>query len=279
MVTGKRRRALFVIVPAGTVTAAACLLVLAVLGPTWTAVPGRSTERDGPSATRIRQGAGFFDNFTGSRLDRARWTTCYPWAKSSGCTNPTTGELEWYTPAGVTVAGGKLELIARRRTVVAGEHTYRYTSGMVTSARSFSFTYGHVDIQARMPAGPGLWSALWLLPVDQHWPPEIDLVEVMGADPAQAIVTYHPPHGPKQERQVTTANLSVGWHDFSLDWQPGSLTWFIDGHQCFHLSGSQVPHQPMYLLMDLAVSGNQPPNATTVFPAAFDIHHVRIQPG
>ena len=46
----------------------------------------------------------------------------------------------------------------------------------------------------------------------------------------------------------------------------------------WQVTGSQVPDEPMYLVMNLAVGGVYPgpPDASTQFPATFAIDHVRM---
>jgi beta-glucanase (GH16 family) len=264
------------VVPAAITAAAVTLVIVIVFASGDVPLSGQSVVGRS-SALHPGAASGFNATFPGNQLETSKWATCYPWATGPGCTNATTKELEWYTPQGVTVSDGMLHLTARRQLVVEGGKSYRYTSGMVTTARSFRFTYGVVDIRARVPAGPGLWSALWLLPADEAWPPEIDMVEVLGANPSQAMASYHSVTGRVDQRQVDTGNLSVGWHDFRIDWQPGSIQWFIDGDPCFAVHGN-VPDRPMYLLMDLAVSGIQLPNESTSLPASLDVQSVRVQP-
>jgi beta-glucanase (GH16 family) len=217
----------------------------------------------------------FSDDFSGGSLDAAKWITCYPWAAPSGCTNTSTLEREWYVPWGVSVSNGALHLTARREQVIGQRKRYDFTSGMVATAGVFDFTYGHVEFRARVPGGRGLWSALWLLPADQSWPPEVDAVEVLGDDTTSAALTYHPKHGRARQRQVRAADLSIGWHDFTLDWQPGSLRWSVDGIPGFEFTGD-VPSQPMYLLADLAISGSHMPDAATPFPTSLDIDYIRV---
>src|SRR5439155_13543740 len=100
----------------------------------------------------------FDDFFSGTRLDRSRWNTCYPWwpDQAKGCTNEGNVELEWYLPSQVTVSKGALHLTARRDpvtvTVRGRRKTYPFRSGMVTTAGHFSFEYGIVSMRARARA-------------------------------------------------------------------------------------------------------------------------------
>ncbi|KXN69864.1 glycoside hydrolase family 16 protein, partial [Conidiobolus coronatus NRRL 28638] len=58
-------------------------------------------------------------------------------------------------------------------------------SALVRSHEKLSFTYGKVEVRARLPRGDWIWPAIWLLPTDHNyggWPVsgEIDLVESRG---------------------------------------------------------------------------------------------------
>src|SRR5712692_8923394 len=74
----------------------------------------------------------FQDDFSGTKLDRSRWTTWYPWGRLRGCTNGN-DEQEWYLPGQVTVGDDALHLTADVREV----HHHSYISGMVTTWRRF----------------------------------------------------------------------------------------------------------------------------------------------
>src|SRR5438067_1291828 len=56
----------------------------------------------------------FSDDFRGGQLDRSKWSTCYPWAQSGGCTNSGNNELEWYLPQQVSVQNDMLRLQATK---------------------------------------------------------------------------------------------------------------------------------------------------------------------
>lgn len=58
-------------------------------------------------------------------------------------------------------------------------------SGKLTTAKSFSITYGRVQVRAKLPKGNWLWPAIWMLPRYNEyggWPAsgEIDIMESRG---------------------------------------------------------------------------------------------------
>ena len=125
----------------------------------------------------------FVADFSGSELRTSVWSTCYPWQEQpSGCTNFGNPEYEWYLPSQVRQSGGILHLVAQHvptqgQTADGGAKQYSCRSGMVTTYPGFRFEYGYVQVVVRLPDGPGLWPAFWLLASDLKWPPEIDIFE------------------------------------------------------------------------------------------------------
>jgi beta-glucanase (GH16 family) len=222
------------------------------------------------------------DEFSGTALS-STWSTCF-WYAPNGCNNGG-GEQQVDLARNVTVSNGMLQLTARHETVQATNdsgqmQTWNYTSGMVDSMHQFSFSYGYVEWSANVPAGQGFWPALWMIPEDNSWPPELDALEVLGNDPTTGYFTWHPASpNPAQGFGVKGADLSVGYHTFGADWEPGSITWYVDGHQVAH-TGFDVSGTAMYLVMCLAVgapgSWPGPPNASTPFPSTFHIDYVRV---
>ncbi len=234
----------------------------------------------------------FADEFSAPALDSSRWHTCFFWAPDT-CTIETNNELELYTPNNVSVAGGSLRLQARKQDAVGWNgKTYRYTSGMVSTGGSewsdpakpagFTFSYGYAEARVRVPAGKGLWPAFWLLPNDHSWPPEIDVMEIIGDRPTETNMHYHyvKPDGSHGDvgRAWTGPDFSAGWHTFGVNWQPGSLVWYVDGVERARFTGPEVTSKESYLLLNLAVGGNWPgsPDASTVFPADYLVDYVRV---
>ena len=92
----------------------------------------------------------FADAFPGKVANKAHWNTCYPWGTPAGCTNFGNSELQWYLHSQVQVSENTLHLVAREqatadKTATGSPMTYGWRSGMVTSYKKFSFTYGYVQ--------------------------------------------------------------------------------------------------------------------------------------
>ena len=69
---------------------------------------------------------------------------------------------------------------------------------------------------------------------------------------------------------TSSSDLTSGWHTYGLLWEPGSLTWYLDGQVVYTFTGSEVPSQPMYFLANLAIDGPAAPSSS------FDIQSVQI---
>jgi beta-glucanase (GH16 family) len=207
----------------------------------------------------------FLSTFNGPTLDRHVWFPCYPFiTAATGCTNyGNKQEVEWYIPAQVRTDHGILELTAEPVPTVGkaqsgAPKTFPYRSGLVTTYPAYRFTYGYVQVVARVPhQGAQFWPAVWLLPSTGASLPEVDIVEVFGNDTHRSGAFLHPVSGPAQGTAFPTATLSTGWHTFGLDWGPGFLTWYVDGQPIF-TTETGVPHQAMYILINLAATDYVP---------------------
>ena len=84
--------------------------------------------------------------------------------------------------------------------------------------------------------------------------------------------------GPDQLFRID--DFAAGWHTIGLNWQPDSLTWYVDGIQrrSQFTNAAAIPHMPMYVILNLAVGGTWPgyPDATTPFPSTFQVDWLRV---
>ncbi|WP_162937636.1 family 16 glycosylhydrolase [Indioceanicola profundi] len=156
-----------------------------------------------------------------------------------------------------------------------------YTSGMITSERAFSMQYGYFEIKAQMPEGKGLWPAFWMLTMDAKWPPEMDVIEILGQEPDKLYGTSHyiDANGKKVVDYIRSFGLfdsSDGFHTYGMDWQKDKIVWYYDGIKVGEAANHSFD-QPAYMIANLAVGGYWPgsPNSTTPFPADMKIDHIR----
>lgn len=223
----------------------------------------------------------FEDTFDGSRLDRSTWAVCYPY-RDQDCTNEFNGELQSYTEDSIEVRDGTARLTAVDERARAYRHDgslqdMAYRSGLISSHDSFSFIYGYAEFRVKLPGGRGLWPALWLLPQSGEWPPEIDVMELLGDSRDTVYMTLHVENGEPQEMSWSGPDFTRGWHTFAVDWTPEALVWYVDGVERARTSDG-VPSVPMHLIANVAVGGEWPgpPDASTEFPATMEIDYVRV---
>jgi beta-glucanase (GH16 family) len=157
---------------------------------------------------------------------------------------------------------------------------YKYTSGQINTYHSFSQEYGYFEMKAQLPAGQGLWPAFWLMPTDGSWPPELDVMEVLGNDPTKLYTTVHTDqtgsHTMSTQGKVV-GDMSSGYHTYGVDWEADKITFYFDGKEVYQVATPADMHKPMYMMANLAVGGNWPgdADASTPFPANMNIDYIR----
>jgi beta-glucanase (GH16 family) len=230
-----------------------------ISGPGLTArLPGAATGQPAPPALPANAKLTFSTNFPGTTLDTSTWAECYPWSPAPpGCSNfGNSDEREWYLPSQVHVANGALALVAQR-TPTAGSDvngnpmTYTCRSGMVTTYPSVHFTYGVVQVTARLPFGKGLWPAIWLIPADGSWPPEIDIVEHWDTQSVAKATLHYGKQNAQERGTIPFPQADQGWHTYTLYWTPSRISVYYDSTLALTTT-KNIPHQAMYLLLDLA---------------------------
>lgn len=220
----------------------------------------------------------FSDEFDQKELEFPKWSLHDPWGHARN------RESQAWVPDAVTLDAGLLRLTARREPARYDGQNREYTSGIVTTYGSFAQTYGRFEIRCRIPAGQGLQSKFWLLPVPSGEIPSIDVIGAIGSDRANALFANRW-GDEKTERSwsgswklpANTPDLSKDFHTFAIEWDKDRIVWFVDGTERFR-SVDGVPNQPMYLAASLAVGGIEAkwPDSTTSFPAHFDIDYIRV---
>ena len=232
----------------------------------------------------------FSDDFTGTSLDTSRWVTCYDW-NENGCTNSANPELQWYQPSQVTVGGGAATLTAEHEDTLGSDgKTYSWRSGLLSTGRPnrtapprFTYTYGYLEASIKMPPASqknDFFPAFWLLTDDLSGAPEVDVVELIGDHTVARFnlqwLTAAGVRAKAPQNFPGPVDYSAGYHRFGLDWEPGSLTWYVDGVARASFTNSVVvPARPMEIIFTLAI-GVFTAAPTEFSPGSMSIDQVRL---
>jgi len=234
------------------------------------------------------------DEFDGNTIDLDKWE--YEVNAHGGGNN----ELQYYTDRSQNswVKDGLLTIQALKETFTGPEGTREYTSARLRTKKRGDWKYGRFEIRAKLPYGQGLWPAIWMLPTDWvygGWATsgEIDIMELVGHDPATVYGTLH--YGgayPDNVHSGTTYKLSLGnfamdFHVFTLEWWDSTeIRWYIDDslYQVqteWYSQGNEYPapfNQRFHMLLNVAVGGNWPgnPDNITSFPQRMEVDYVRV---
>ncbi|HSZ71136.1 MAG TPA: family 16 glycosylhydrolase, partial [Cytophagaceae bacterium] len=241
------------------------------------------------------------DEFNSTSLDLTKWNyvTGNGCSGSSGC-GFGNGELEYYTSGtnNVTVNGSNLVITPKYQSNYLGSGS-NYTSGKISTQGLASWLYGRMEASIKVPSGPGMWPAFWMLSDANNWPysGEIDIEETVNSNPVNAYQTLHynctPCNGggysPNQTGvTVTNADWSSAYHLYAVDWTPNQIKYSIDGvttatYTPSSLAGGTATTWPFnttnfYLILNLALGGSLTGNAnpgTGTLPSMY-VDYVRV---
>jgi beta-glucanase (GH16 family) len=227
------------------------------------------------------------DEFDGNKLNTSLWNY------ESGGGGWGNNELQNYTSSpknSFVTSGGYLVIEARKEMI----GTNQYSSARLTTQGKKEFTYGRIDIRAKLPKGKGVWSALWMLGSNIHttpWPAsgEIDIMELLGHQPNKTYGTVHWGNVGAQSTHIggeyilPSGNFYDKFHVFSFLWTSDKMEWYIDDVTFYTVNKSQVTgnypfDKPFFFIFNVAVGGNWPgnPDGTTVLPQRMIVDYIRV---
>jgi beta-glucanase (GH16 family) len=169
-----------------------------------------------------------------------------------------------------------------------------YTSASLTTRGKASWTYGRIEVRAKLPPGRGTWPAIWTLGTNNSkgWPAcgEIDIMEFVGFDPGIIHANIHTRkynHLQKTGKgsQIAIPDACDTFHIYALEWDADHLDFFVDGRKYFTYAneGSGVEAWPydqdQYLILNLAIGGawgGAKGVDDACFPQRYYIDYVRV---
>jgi len=215
---------------------------------------------------------------TNGAIDAAKWHHQTQLPEGGSWYN---GEVQHYTNRieNSSVNNGFLDITAIKESFTDQGQTKQYTSARLNS--KFAFTYGRVDVRAKLPFGDGTWPAIWTLGKNINedggfwdsqygtvgWPAcgELDIME-HGLHPTnQVSVAIHTPssYGSTVNTSIQPlADVANDFHVYSMNWSPDQITFLIDGVG-FYTYNPAVKNDDtwpfyleQYLLLNIAMGGN-----------------------
>ena len=186
----------------------------------------------------------------------------------------------WGTRSGYLheTAGGRLAI--RGYPIVESQRPafwgFPYVAGMISGQKSHSQRYGYWETRVRMTnVSQGHHFAIWLLPDDNSWPPEIDMLEVVGQHQDLIFVNAHGSGRTMTTHQVSS--ITDDWYVVGFHWTPTTMRWTING-KVVREHPNYITGKNLYMLMSWEIGSNWPgkPDGSTKWPAEILVDYVRI---
>ena len=206
-------------------------------------------------------------------------------------------ELQFYTegrPENARVEDGTLIIEARREDWQGKQ----YTSARLNSRAGW--TYGRIEVRAKLPRGRGTWPAIWMLPVRGEyakggWPDngEIDIMEHVGFDPGVIHGTIHSrAYNPAsiRGRHDDGRRCQDAFHVYRVDWTRQSIAVYVDNIKYFSFANERLKNpqadwrqwpfdKDFRILLNIAVGGNWGGRKgvdESIWPQRLEIDYVRV---
>ncbi len=166
------------------------------------------------------------------------------------------------------VSDGTLKIVAKKENYTFQNSTKNYTSARLNTQNKFDFTYGRVDVRAKLPDAVGTWPAIWMLGANIDivgWPycGEIDIMEQTGWDKTKVLGTCHwynseGSNNASYGLETTVASSTSEFHVYSMEWTSAYIKFFVDDMKFYQLQlNASLPFiADQFLILNIAMGGN-----------------------
>jgi len=219
-----------------------------------------------------------FDSTTPEAIDGSKW---YHQTFGPNGGQWFNGEAQHYTNRldNSFVENGFLNIVAKNENFTQDGVTLEYTSARLNS--KFAFTYGRVDVRAKLPFGEGTWPAIWTLGKNinetgaywqtqglgtTNWPAcgEIDIMEHGLGTVNHTSSALHTPSS--SGNTINTASQVISdvannFHIYSVNWSPDQITFLVDGvgfytyNPAIKDANTWPFFEDQYILLNIAMGG------------------------
>lgn len=221
----------------------------------------------------------FEDNFdTAGAPNPAVWT----YDLGNGVNGWGNNEVQNYTNSAdnVIVEDGLLKISAIR-------NGSNFTSARIKSEGLYEFTYGRVEVRAKLPEGGGTWPAIWMLGADYQtntWPAcgEIDIMEHVGNNPNTVLGTLHYPGvspGAGNSASTFVPNATTEFHNYIVELRPDGIFFLVDDtvYHSFVNNASTPFNSDFFFILNIAMGGSLGGDIDPSFTSGtMEIDYVRL---
>lgn len=216
------------------------------------------------------------------------------WSYDIGGSGWGNNEAQYYTGSSLKnseVKGGFLYINALKEDFEGK----KYTSARLVTRTKGDWTYGRVEVKAKLPDGIGMWPAIWMLPTDWvygGWPAsgEIDIMENLGYIPYFISATvqtksYNILTNSQKQAITGVSDCYTQFHKYILEWDSTELRIYVDSklYHTFKNEGNGFEVWPFdkqfHLIMNVAVGGTYGGAQgidDNIFPRSMVIDYVRV---
>ena len=185
------------------------------------------------------------------------------WTYDLGAGGWGNGEVQTYTNSAenAKVLDGSLIITAK------ADGSGGYTSARLKSQGLRKFTYGRIEVRAKLPASAGTWPAIWMLGSNNptvSWPycGEIDIMEQTGANKETTLGTLHwynntASANASYGESTAVANASSDFHLYTVEWSDTSIKIYLDDVSFFQMANnSTLPfNADFFMILNIAMGG------------------------
>ena len=245
---------------------------------------------------------------TDGRPDPANWTYETGYVRNH--------EAQWYRPESAEVRDGCLVITGEHHEQplpnprgngrrfgfgFGGDNRpIEYTSACLITKGLHSFRFGRIEARIKAPLMEGSWPAFWTLGVSENWPScgEIDIFEYYkelvlanfcwSAAEGQWSPEWNTVRVPLGNYRKDDPEWADKFHVYAMDWDENRIVLSVDGRAVNDSSVAEVRnarfrsvanpfHQPHYLLVNLALGGDNGGDVTKLpFPVYMYVDYVRV---
>lgn len=179
-------------------------------------------------------------------------------------------ELQHYTDRidNAYVSEGTLKIVAKKEEFFSTGTTKEYTSARLNSR--LHFTYGRVEVRAKLPKTQGTWPAIWALGSnieEAGWPMcgEIDMMEQLFEDHlmVQSAIHVQGKYGDNPAlKQLNVSDVTENFHVYGMIWDEQKIDFTVDENVFFTYNPEDRSvdfwpfNQDQFLLLNVAVGGS-----------------------